>query len=64
MLNLSEVLMKEGDRILSFNELKIAIQKAAQERREMYFTIDIEPPPYPDRPEDWYEQLEIAFSLG
>jgi hypothetical protein len=38
------------------------VQKRALETGSIFFQIDIEPPGYKDRPEDWYDQLEITFS--
>ncbi len=61
MLSLSELLLKEGNNLASFAELKDAIQKNAIETGELYFQVDIEPPAFPDRPEDWHDQLNIAF---
>ena len=62
MLSLSQILMAEGEHITSFDELKATVQKRALETGSIFFQIDIEPPGYKDRPEDWYDQLEIAFS--
>lgn len=62
MLSLSQILMAEGESISSFEELKTTVQKRALETGSIFFQIDIEPPGYKDRPEDWYDQLEIAFS--
>lgn len=62
MLSLSQILMVEGESISSFEELKATVQKRALETGSIFFQIDIEPPGYKDRPEDWYDQLEIAFS--
>lgn len=62
MLSLSQILMAEGETISSFAELKATVQKRALETGAIFFQIDIEPPGYQDRPEDWYDQLEIAFS--
>ena len=61
MLSLSELLLKEGDNLSSFDDLKNAIQKTAIETRELYFQVDIEPPAYSDRPSDWHDQLNLAF---
>ncbi len=61
MLSLSELLLKEGDQLSSFDDLKNAIQKTAIETGELYFQVDIEPPAYSDRPNDWHDQLNIAF---
>ena len=62
MLNLSEILLKHGDNISTFEELKATIVKEALETREMFFNMDIEPPVYDDRPTNWYDQLEMTFS--
>lgn len=62
MLTLSQILMTEGENIATFEELKDLVQKRALETGAVFFQIDIEPPGYNDRPEDWYDQLEIAFS--
>jgi len=61
MLSLSELLLKEGHQLSSFEDLKNAIQKTAIETGELYFQVDIEPPAYSDRPNDWHEQLNLAF---
>ncbi len=61
MLSLSELLLKEGNNLASFDELKNAIQKTAIETRELHFQVDIEPPAYSDRPSDWHDQLNLAF---
>jgi hypothetical protein len=61
MLSLSELLLKEGDKLSSFDDLKNAIQKTAIETGELYFQVDIEPPAYSDRPNDWHDQLNLAF---
>jgi len=61
MLSLSELLLKEGDSLSSFDELKTTIQKTAIETGELYFQVDIEPPAYADRPSDWHDQLNLAF---
>jgi len=61
MLSLSELLLKEGDNISSFEELKSTIQKEAIETRELHFQVDIEPPAYSDRPSDWHDQLNLSF---
>ncbi len=61
MLSLSELLLREGDSLSSFQELKDCIQKTAVETGELYFQVDIEPPAYNDRPSDWHEQLNLAF---
>lgn len=62
MLHLSELLLKHSDDIESFTQLTEKIQQEAVATREIYFNLDIEPPAYSDRPDDWYEKLEIAFS--
>ena len=62
MLNLSEILLKEGDNIATFAELKTSINRYALESGSIFFQVDIEPPVYDDRPENWQDQLEIAFS--
>lgn len=61
MLSLSELLLKEGHSLSSFQELKDSIQKNAIETGELYFQVDIEPPAYSDRPSDWHDQLNLAF---
>ncbi len=61
MLSLSELLLKEGHSIATFDELKSTIQKTAIETRELHFQVDIEPPAYSDRPSDWHDQLNLAF---
>ena len=61
MLSLSAILLQSGDDISSFDELKQTIQTFAIETGELFFQVDIEPPSYDDRPEDWHEQLNIAF---
>ena len=61
MLLLSEILLIDANSIASFEDLKSSLQKTALERREMFFNVDIEPPAYPDRPNDWHDQLNIAF---
>lgn len=62
MLNLSELLLKHGNNISTFEELKSTIVKEALETRELYFNLDIEPPAYGDRPENWHDVLEMTFS--
>lgn len=64
MLSLSQILMAEGETISTFEELKATVQQRALETGAIFFQIDIEPPGYKDRPEDWYDQLEIAFSAA
>ena len=61
MLTLSEILLKEGDTISSFEILKARIQQHALDEGSIFFQVDIEPPAYDDRPDNWYDQLEIAF---
>ena len=61
MLSLSAILLQSGDDIDNFDELKTVIQTFAVETGELFFQVDIEPPNYDDRPEDWHEQLNIAF---
>lgn len=62
MLNLSEILLKHGDRIHSFKELQQTITEEAIQTGEIFFNLDIEPPAYNDRPDNWYDQLEMTFS--
>lgn len=62
MLIFSEILLKEGDNIASFEQLKAVVQRYAIESGEIFFQVDIEPPAYSDRPQDWHDQLEIAFA--
>ena len=47
MLILSEILLVEGNKLSSFEELKECLQKTALERGELFFNVDIEPPAYP-----------------
>lgn len=61
MLALSEILLENGDNISSFEELKTQIQHTAIARGELFFNVDIEPPYFPDRPNDWHDQLNNAF---
>jgi len=61
MLSLSEILLEEGSNISSFEELKTSIQKTAITRGELFFNVDIEPPAFTDRPNDWHDQLNMAF---
>ncbi|HIO93710.1 MAG TPA: hypothetical protein EYG68_12860 [Leucothrix mucor] len=61
MLSLSAILLQSGDDVASFDELKKTIQTYAIETGELFFQVDIEPPHYGDRPDDWHEQLNIAF---
>lgn len=62
MLNLSDILLKEGDNITSFKGLTQTVQRYALETGSIFFQVDIEPPAYDDRPENWHDQLEMAFS--
>ena len=62
MLILSEILLKHGDEISSFAELKAIVVKEALSTGEMFFSLDIEPPAYNDRPQSWYDELEMTFS--
>ncbi|MCK5813649.1 MAG: hypothetical protein KAH03_05300 [Cocleimonas sp.] len=61
MLLLSAILLQSGDDISSFDELKQTLQTFAVESGELFFQVDIEPPNYGDRPEDWHDQLNLAF---
>jgi len=61
MLLLSEILLTEGNNISNFEELKMTIGDMAIHRGELFFNVDIEPPVYPDRPNDWHDQLNLAF---
>lgn len=61
MIILSEVLLKYGDNILTFDQLKTVIQDEAVKSGTLYFQVDIEPPAYNDRPHDWHDQLILAF---
>ncbi len=61
MLSLSEILLTEGTELTSFDELKACVQKTAITRGELFFNVDIEPPAFSDRPNDWHDQLNIAF---
>ena len=61
MLSLSELLLQEGHKLSSFEELKSTLQKQAIDTGELYFQVDIEPPAYSDRPSDWHDQLNLAF---
>jgi len=61
MLSLSEILLAEGSNISSFEELKTSIQQTAITRGELFFNVDIEPPAFTDRPNDWHDQLNMAF---
>lgn len=61
MLLLSEILLVEGNNISNFEELKEVLGDIAIKRGELHFNVDIEPPVYPDRPNDWHDQLNLAF---
>ncbi|MCK5901839.1 MAG: hypothetical protein KAG28_01710 [Cocleimonas sp.] len=61
MLLLSAILLQSGDDISNFDELKQTLQTYAVETGELFFQVDIEPPSYDDRPQDWHEQLNLAF---
>ncbi len=61
MLSLSELLLEQGHKLTSFDDLKKTIQKQAIDTGELYFQVDIEPPVYSDRPNDWHDQLNLAF---
>jgi len=61
MMLLSEFLLKYGDQIVTFADLKSRIQTEAVATGQLYFQVDIEPPTYADRPSDWHNQLELAF---
>jgi hypothetical protein len=62
MLNLSDILLQKGDDISTFRELKATVQQQALATGSIFFQVDIEPPAYDDRPENWHDQLEMAFS--
>jgi hypothetical protein len=61
MLSLSAILLQSGDDISSFEALKETIQTFAVQSGELFFQVDIEPPKYADRPDDWHDQLNLAF---
>ena len=61
MLLLSEVLLKEGHNVNSFEELVTTVQRLAVDNNEIHFEVDIEPPGYSDRPHLWHDQLNSAF---
>lgn len=61
MLSLSELLLEKGHTLSTFDDLKKTIQKQAVDTGELYFQVDIEPPAYSDRPDDWHDQLNLAF---
>ncbi len=58
MLNLSEILL-QNIQLEGFEELKQLITQRALEG-EIHFRVDIKPP-FRDTPEDWEDQLEMAF---
>ncbi len=58
MLNLSEVLL-QNLQLEDFDQLKKLITQKALDG-EIHFRIDLKPP-FPDTPEDWEDQLEMAF---
>lgn len=59
MLYLSQVLIANQE-MQSFDDLKVVIKEFAQ-RGEMHLRFDVKPQ-FPDTPNDWEDQLEIAFS--
>jgi len=61
MMLLSEFLLKYSDEIITFVDLKSRIQTEAVATGQLHFQVDIEPPVYADRPNDWHDQLELAF---
>jgi len=61
MLLLSEILLVDANQISNFEDLKRSVQTTALSRGELFFNVDIEPPAYPDRPNDWHDQLNMAF---
>ena len=61
MLLLSEILLVDANQISNFEDLKRSVQITALSRGELFFNVDIEPPAYPDRPNDWHDQLNMAF---
>ena len=58
MLNLSEVLLQNLE-LEGFEELKLYITQCALDG-EIHFHIDIKPT-FQDTPENWEDQLEMAF---
>lgn len=58
MLNLSEVLIQHHE-LESFHQLLGVIKQYAL-NGEIHFRIEVKPN-YPDTPEDWEDQLEMAF---
>lgn len=61
MMLLSEFLLQYGDEFSTFAELTNKLQTEAVSTGQLYFQVDIEPPQYNDRPDDWHNQLELAF---
>ena len=59
MLALSELLMQNHG-LQSYAELKVEIQKRAQQG-EVFFQMDVRPP-FKDTPEDWEDELEAVFT--
>ncbi len=59
MLSVSEVLMSQHD-LESFQDVLDYVKKRASEG-EMFIEIDLKPP-FPDTPENWEDQIEIAFT--
>lgn len=64
MLKLSEVLLVHANDISNFDDLKKTVNKVALMRGELFFNVDIEPPAFLDRPNDWHDQLNIAFECA
>ena len=58
MLNLSEIMLQHHE-VENFDKLVEVIKQSAL-AGELHFRIDVKPP-YPDTPEDWEDQLEMAF---
>lgn len=58
MLNLSEVLIEHHD-LETFEQLVEVIKQRALSG-ELHFRIEVKPP-FPGTPEDWEDQLEMAF---
>lgn len=59
MLHLSQVLIANQE-MQSFDDLKVVIKELAH-RGEMHLRFDVKPQ-FPDTPNDWEDQLEVAFS--
>lgn len=59
MLYLSQVLIANQE-MKSFDDLKVVIKEFAR-RGEMHLRFDVKPQ-FPDTPNDWEDQLEVAFS--